>query len=189
MRRALFALLCLSACSYTDPATVGQVAALSPLQADPAVLAVALQLPKELVVPKDGATLAVDVTRADTGATRALTFALQAQSGAVAGVPETAGEILTVYRLTPTDVARLRDLQAEVAGWKAESPPADTSGHLGLGLAACTRAGRLDPRARGAAWVRLQADGPFLPLIPDSALRDVLGAALFDAIAPCDGPA
>ena len=188
MRSRLLALLLLSACGYTQPSTVAGLAALSPLEVDPAGLAVALQLPAGLAVPKDGAKLTVGATRGDTGETRKLTLTLQARPGAAEGIPAVAGEAVTVYRLTDADVARLRALQAEVAGWQAETPDAKGRGELGLGLAACTTGGKLPADARGAAYVQMRPDGGFLPLVPDAALRDVLGPALFDAIAPCDGP-
>ncbi len=45
-----------------------------------------------------------------------------------------------------------------------------------------------NPDARSSAYIRLAADGAFLPLIRPVPLRSVIGQAAFDAIPPCDGP-
>ena len=94
----------------------------------------------------------------------------------------------TVYRLAPADVARLRALQAEAAAWQTETAPPKGSASIGLGVDACKTGSGPNPDARSSAYIRMAADGAFLPLIRPVPLRSVIGQAAIDAIPPCDGP-
>ena len=187
MKKLALALM-LSGCGYTVSSTVAEMAALDPLQADPAAIEIALGTPAGLAVQKGGARMTVDVSRSDRAEKWSQTYVLQAAPGAAAGVTVDPGSNLTVYRLAPADVARLRALQAEAASWKSETPPPKGSASIGLGVDACKTGAGPAPDARSSAYIRLAADGAFLPLIRPVPLRSVIGQAAFDAIAPCDGP-
>lgn len=187
MRNLILALL-LSGCGYGVPSTLADMAALDPLQADPGAIEIALGTPAGLAVQKGGARMTVDVSRSDQTRKWSQTYVLQARPGAAPGVTVDPGSVVTVYRLAPADVARLRALQAEAASWKTETPPPKGSASIGLGVDACKTGAGPDPDARSSAYIRLEENGAFLPLIRPVPMRSIIGQAAFDAIAPCDGP-
>lgn len=188
MRLAPFAAaVLLAGCSAFVPSTADQLANTSPLEADPAALEVALILPPGLAVPKDGARMTIDVTRSDGAIKLNDTYVLQAHADARGAIPVAEGDSLMVYGLRSADAARLQAVQAEAAGWKAETPPPKGRASIGLALDACTVGAGPARDARGSAYIRMQTGGEFLPLIKDANLRELLGPKLFDAIAPCDG--
>jgi len=187
MRNLILALL-LSGCGYGVPSTLKEMAALDPLQADPAAIEVALGTPAGLAVQKGGARMTVDVSRSDRREKFSQTYVLQARPGAAPEIAADPDSTVTVYRLAPADVARLRALQAEAAGWQSETPSPKGSASIGLGVDACKTGAGPNPDARSSAYIRMAADGAFLPLIRPVPLRSVIGQAVFDAIPPCDGP-
>lgn len=188
MRNLILSLLLLSGCGYGVPSTVAEMAALSPLEADPAAIELALAAPAGLAVQKGGVRMTVDVSRSDRSKKWSETYVLEARPDAAPSVAVDPGSRVSVYHLSLVDAARLRALQAEAASWTSQTPPAKGSASIGLGVDACKTGSGPDPDARSSAYIRLAADGAFLPLIRPVSLRDFLGQAAFDAIPPCDGP-
>ncbi|MGB8813285.1 MAG: hypothetical protein WCC57_08870, partial [Paracoccaceae bacterium] len=92
------------------------------------------------------------------------------------------------YTIAAPDVVRMRHLQAIVQRWKAEDPAPETGGSFGLGLGGCAVGEGPADDAVGSAYIRVAGDGAYLPVVVDGSLRDLLGAKVFDAIAPCNGP-
>lgn len=163
MYKAVPLILILSACTRIVPDTVSQLNALSPLEADPAGFAVALTLPDGLDVTPHSTRLMFAVSRADTGETRDGAFVLERASADQA-----------IYQIAPRDLNALRALQDVARQWKSENDDA-TSGSLNVTMSPCrVGAGPADD-ARASVDIRIDADGPFLPLIrkgPISALAE-----------------
>jgi hypothetical protein len=88
------------------------------------------------------------------------------------------------FALAEPDIARMRALQAEIARWKQEG---DARGTFGLGIGGCGIGAGPLPDARGSVLIRVAEDAPFLPLIADGRLSDLLGAETLAAIKPCQG--
>lgn len=155
-------ILILSACTRIVPDTVSQLNALSPLEADPAGFAVAITLPKGLDITPQSARLMFAVARADTGETRDGAFVLERTSADQA-----------TYQVALRDLNALRALQEVAQQWKNDGDA--TSGSLSVTMSPCrVGAGPADD-ARASVDIRIDANGPFLPLIrkgPISALAE-----------------
>jgi hypothetical protein len=156
-------ILILSACTRIVPGTALQLNALSPLEADPAGFAVAMALPVGLGIELQSARLMFMVARTDTGETRGGAFVLERVSADQ-----------TIYQIAPRDLNALRALQDVARQWKTEGDDV-TSGSLSVTMSPCrVGAGPADD-ARASVDIRIDADGPFLPLIrkgPISALAE-----------------
>lgn len=186
--KKLVLILLLSGCGYTVPSTIADMTEHSPLDADPAAIEIALDLPPGMAVPEGGARMTLDVTRPDQSGKVSETYVLQVRPGPAAGVQVEPGHSVVVYRLKDADIARLREIQVQAAGWNTQASPDKGSANIGLGVDACKTGDGPDADARSSAYIRLAEDGVFLPLIRPVMLRSYLGQAAFDAIAPCDGP-
>lgn len=178
----LFPTLLLAACSYVSPLTSAQLAAMDPLAADPAALAVAVVLPPGLAVGPDGVTLELQAVQGAQVLAGRYPLRETAADPALA-VP--AGASGHVFVLRPADVAAMRDWQAKAAAWSGQG-----GGQVSLGMAldACTQGAGPAPGAEGAALIRVQRDGALMPLIGPAPLSALLGPDLMAAIAPCGGP-
>ncbi|NJS38151.1 MAG: hypothetical protein HC783_03120 [Rhodobacteraceae bacterium] len=78
----------------------------------------------------------------------------------------------------------MRALQADIAQWKRAG---GAKGSLGLGLGGCAIGTGPAPDAVGSVLIRLVDGGPFLPLIIEGKLADLLGPEVLAAIEPCKG--
>lgn len=179
----LLSLFGLAACASLVPSTLAQLQALDPLSADPAEIQVALILPPGLAVAPGSAQLTLAVTRQSETLNEA--FALVAEPAAVSGVTAPVGATAQIFHLAEADVRRMRDAQAKAAAWETEDPDG-TQGSLAVGLGGCGVGAGPSPQARASVLIRTGADRPFLPLIRDAQVRELIGPALFDAIKPCE---
>lgn len=175
--------LLLSACAALVPSTLAQMQALDPLTADPSAIEVALLLPSGLAVAPGTAVLRLGALYgAETLDER---FQLEVWPAALTGTPVPDGATASLFQLTKADAARMRTVQARIADWKAEDPRG-TKGSLSIGLGGCGVGTGPARDARASVLIRTTADGPMLPLIRDAEVRQLIGPALFDAIAPCE---
>ncbi|MEO1640055.1 MAG: hypothetical protein AAFU41_12520 [Pseudomonadota bacterium] len=137
-----------------------RLSAVSPLTADPADLAIALTLPDGVAVTADTARLTMTLMRQGQAEVEGDSFVLAAEGD--------------VYRIDPGDLAAIRALQARGRQWKADFP-GEVNGALSITLAPCTLGGGPAEDATVDVAIRLEADGPFRPLIngaPLSAIAD-----------------
>lgn len=183
-----FGLIVLAGCSSLVPSTLAQIAATSPLEADPAAIEVALVLPPGLEVKKGSAVMTLSTKREDTGAEKMGRFTLQERPVTLQGVAVPKGAHVGAYKLAAADLAAVRALQDTARQWKLEAGKA-TSGSFGVAMGGCGIGGGPAADAVGSVYIRTETGGPFLPLIDNAALRDLLGAEVMAAIGPCDGPA
>ncbi|WP_309666438.1 hypothetical protein [Tabrizicola sp.] len=180
--KPVLAFLILSACASVVPGTVARLATLDPLTADPAAIEVAVILPPGLAVVPGSAKLEFGATRG--AESRKGSFTLRD----IAATPDVAapkGSSARVFALTTTDAAQMRALQAEISAWKREGK---AQGSLGLGIGGCATGAGPAADATGSVLIRLDKDAPFLPLIREGRLADILGADVLAAIQPCKGP-
>ena len=177
----LIAALALTACSAIVPSTAARLAALDPLTADPAALELVVVLPPGLAISPGTAELKLAASRGKEE--RSESFRLEDRP-VVTGLDLPEGATARHFALAGPDVGRMRALQAEVAEWKREG---DAKGSLGLGIGGCAIGEGPAPDARGSVLIRVAKDGPFLPLVADGRLVDLLGAKTLAAIKPCQG--
>lgn len=175
------AALALASCSSLVPTTAAQLSRLDPLTADPGDIQLVAVLPPGLAVRPGSAVLVMSATRGQ-----------QSQSGRfvlrdVAALPEVAvpkGGTARVYALTEADAERMRTLQAGISKWKREG---EAKGSLSLGIGGCTVDKGPAQDAVGSVLIRLAPDQPFLPLIRDGRLSQLLGPEHMAGLGPCQG--
>lgn len=178
---ALLASLALAACSAIVPSTAARLAAFDPLTADPAVIELVVILPPGLAISPGTAELKLGASRGKEQMGE--TFRLVDRPVA-SGIVLPEGASARHFALAEPDVQRMRAVQADIAEWKREG---DAQGSLGLGIGGCAIGGGPAPDARGSVLIRMAKDAPFLPLIADGRLSDLLGAETLAAIKPCQG--
>jgi hypothetical protein len=178
-RLALTIALFLAACSAIVPSTAARLATVDPLTADPSALALVVILPEGFAVTPGSAKLDLGAVRGDE--TLSGSFRLEDRP-APAGIALPKGSTARAFALSAPDTARMGVLQAQIAGWKREGK---AKGSFGLGLGGCAIGNGPAPDATGSVLVRLAADGPFLPLIANGRLSELLGPELLAAIKPC----
>lgn len=177
----LAASIALSACSALVPSTAARLASLDPLTADPAGIGLVVVLPPGLAVTPGSATLELQAVRGAEARKGTFRLADRALPSAE-GLPE--GSMARGFAIAEADIPRMRALQAEIAEWKLEGA---AKGSLGLGIGGCAVDGGPAPGAVGSVMIRLSADDPYLPLIQDGSLADLLGSKVLAAIKPCQG--
>ncbi|MCU0826250.1 MAG: hypothetical protein MUE52_02315 [Tabrizicola sp.] len=178
---SLFACLALSACASVVPSTAARLAATDPLTADPGAIALVVVLPPGLSVTPGSAVLEFGATRGTKS--RKGRYVLAEEPVPVGVVVQRDGSAQG-YTLTDADAESMRALQAEIAGWKREGA---AQGSLSLGIGGCAVGDGPAPDAVGSVLIRMAEDGPFLPLIREGKLADLLGAEVLAAIEPCKG--
>ena len=175
------AAMLLLGCASLAPSTVGRLASLDPLTTDPSGIELLVILPKGLAATPGSAKLEFGAQRASE--VRKGTFQLEDRPvGRDILVPS--GATARRYGVSAADAARLRALQAEIAIWKQEGK---AEGMLGLGIGGCAVDGGPAKDATGSVLIRFAADEPFLPLVDDAMLVDLLGRETLAAIQPCNG--
>lgn len=182
MTPSRFGALCfvaLSACTALVPSTAARLSALDPLTADPAALELVVILPAGLAVTPGSAKLELS---ADRGAEHKAGGFILADKPAAPDLDLPPDATVRGFSIADQDIDRMRALQAEIAGWKRQGA---AKGSLGLGIGGCAIGGGPAPDATGSVLIKLRADGPFLPLIADGKLSDLLGAKVMAAIKPC----
>jgi hypothetical protein len=186
MRRVLLALMCwvLAGCASVVPSTMARLQTLSPAEADPAGLSVAVVSPVGLRPIPGSGRLILTARRTDTGVQDAADLILKEMAGDAGAFGAAAGERVTYYRLADADVPVMRALQDKLAAWKADAPDA-TEGSLSVGVGACAEEDGPSPDAAGSVFVRVRADDGWLPLIEKAPLASLIGADRFAAIGPC----
>jgi hypothetical protein len=177
----LLASLALAACTSIVPSTAARLATLDPLTADPAALELVMILPPGFAVSPGSAKLDLS---ADRGAEHKSGSFQLAERPVAPGVPVPEGGSARGYAIAAADVPRMRALQAEIAAWKREGA---AKGALGIGLGGCAVNGGPAADATGSVLIRVREGGPFLPLIADGKLSDLLGPEVLAAMKPCKG--
>ena len=170
----LAGLVGLSACSGLVGSTAAILGTVDPLTADPAAVAVRVDLPEGIALLEDGARLALAARRDDTGQAFSEVFVLRQD-----------GDGTRTLAVDGTDYARLRQAQATARAWKAEDDDA-TRGSLSLTLDPCRTVASPAPDARFSAAIRLDRDGPFLPLLRNARLGDVAAVAEIAQLPACE---
>jgi len=173
--------LFVSACTAVVPSTAARLAAFDPLTADPAAIELVVILPKGLSVTPGSARLDFGAVRGTES--RKGSFVLQ-DIAAPTGISVPEDGSARVYALKDEDVETMRALQVEIAEWKREGP---AKGSLGLGIVGCAVGDGPAANAVGSVLIRMKEAGPFLPLIREGKLADLLGADVLAAIQPCKG--
>ncbi|MEL7115279.1 MAG: hypothetical protein AAGP08_06735 [Pseudomonadota bacterium] len=164
----------LAACTYVAPDTLVELSAISPLEADPADIAVSVVVPDGIAIPAGRSQLAIRAERSDTGEVLSEEAALlrSSQNGR------------DVFEIAPEDRARLRTAQALARAWEAEAPRA-TSGSISVTSGFCRVGAGPATDARVSIDIRTSPEGAFIPLVRNAPLRQVMKRGGLTTIGPC----
>jgi len=154
----LAASIAVGACSTVVPSTVLQLQGVDPLTADPADIALQVVLPEGVALPEAAGTLDL---RAEL------------RSGSVLAGQFPIKRVGSVLQVADGAHDNLRALQAEIGTWKAADPDG-TAGRLSVDLEPCLASDAVPNDATLSVAIRLEADGPFLPLLKDAPIADAL---------------
>ncbi|MEO0389543.1 MAG: hypothetical protein AAF218_01245 [Pseudomonadota bacterium] len=149
--------MALGACSSLLTSTLGPLAEIDPLQADPNDVAVRIEAPEGLAIRPGSAILRLAAER--DGVTDEGEFVLASEGD--------------VWFVAPADRPKLRALQARIAAWEAEDPNG-TEGELGISIDPCLTDGPVSLDGTGSIYLRTQAGGAFAPLIEDAPIRSIV---------------
>lgn len=182
-------LLLLSACMSVPISSYSKLARLSPLDADPQVIRVAVLVPEELMMKTGDAVLEVYINPIG-GDRQSGKYPLDVLGGNTAAqqLPGKMkpGQKIYVLKLTADDAVALQTLQDELRKAKAAGMRGEGGFSVGF-VHACwngsfPRDGRpmpFDP------WIRTEAGGEFFPLFSGVDVKDLLKIAKLDALPDC----
>jgi hypothetical protein len=182
------AFLSLTACASVNPVGLARLAALDPLSADPAQIAVAARLPLALKLRTGDLIMVMKTDIAEGPDKIDETFNLQVVDAAPgdAGVivPE-AGERLQTARVAPADMARLQATQFKARAIKAAGK---NKGKGSLSVAAkggCTTAELGSGPLVMNLFMKTDGSAGFYPIVSNLDLRKQLGSDLLAKLEPC----
>lgn len=144
------AVLALSACSWIEPAMLSRLRALDPITANPSDIVARVNLPDGLDVAPNGAVIEFTARRSDSSEIVSGWYPL-----------ERSGEL---WRISSSDVARIRDIQAQLQMWENEAPAA-TEGKFRVHVEGCTVGAGPDPSAPVRVDLSLDGGTRFQPFI------------------------
>lgn len=186
---ALLAVLAMSACSTVPPSSYARLAALSPLEAKPSEIRMAVIAPEKLVIRPGGAVLSV-AWRPKSGEARKKDFSLEVLSGNATApqlIPRlNPGQSLYVLKLTEADASALLALQREIR--QAKAGGVEGQGDIGAGLRDACWTGRFPTTGEPMpleAHLRTEAGGGWTTLIAGIDLKDILKSAGISRLPSC----
>lgn len=176
MRKFLYVTpLFLLGCGSLNPLTLLELSRFSPLEADPADIAIRADLPPGLGVVPDSGRLVMEAANPARG--------WLAQES----TPITmSGEDSLVFEIAPQHQDGFRTVQARIREWEA-ADSAGTEGSLSATFTFCRENAGPAADSTLSVEIRTRAGGAFLPLmsnVPLSALPEPMGIATLE---PCPG--
>lgn len=170
MRPCLAPLLFLAACAGLDPATALRMSQIDPLTADPAGFAIRLDLPAGVGIASDSAALGLSATR--NAETRGGVFRI---------VAAPSGDI---WRIAPVALTPLREAQEIIAEWERVDPDG-TEGSLTISATPCRAGDGPAHDATLSAALQVAPGGPYLPILREVPVADLMRAAGLVDLPPC----
>jgi hypothetical protein len=182
------AFLSLTACASINPVGLARLAALDPLSADPAKIAVAARLPLALKL-RTGDLIMVIKTDVPEGPDKIdETFNLEVADAAPgdAGViaPE-AGERLQTARVAPADIARLKATQSKARALKAAGKNKGTGSLSVAAKGGCKTAELGQGKLVLNLFMKTDESAGYYPILSGFDLRKQLGGDLLAKLEPC----
>ncbi len=178
--RFLSLLFLLGACGSVSLSTIIQLSRLDPLTADPSGFVAAVVLPNGYDLPEKSAMLGFtwESERESLGGV----YGMQ-RHGAFAGGDITAGadQHVLYFDLAPADAAAIGQTQRDIAQRKADG--VEGEGSFSVFVAPC--AGGSDGRLLISTYLRIEAGGPFLPLLRDFDVRQEITDGALSELPDC----
>jgi hypothetical protein len=182
------ALLSLTACASVNPVGLAKLAALDPLSADPAQIAVAARLPLALKLRTGDLTLVINTEGAEGPDRIDETFYLDVADAAPGGagvIIAEAGERLQTARIAPADIARLQKAQSRARALEA-SGKSRNKGSLSVAAKGGCKSADLGsgPLVMNLFMKTGDASG-YYPVVSNFDLRKQFGDELLAKLEPC----
>ncbi|MGL4489248.1 MAG: hypothetical protein ACRCU5_07380 [Rhizobiaceae bacterium] len=178
----------LYACASVSPIALAKLAAIDPLSADPAQIAVAARLPQSLKLRTGDLVMVVKTDITEGPGEIDETFYLEVKDAAAgdAGVimPET-NERLQTAEVARQDIERLRATQAKARALRATG---DGKGKGSLSVAAkggCKTADLNDQPLVMNLYMQIETNGEWFPVVNALNLRQALGEEMLAKLPPC----
>ncbi|MFY0597048.1 MAG: hypothetical protein JXQ85_11510 [Cognatishimia sp.] len=171
--RNLLACLCLSACGSVVLQTAAELERMSPMDADPAMFAVAIDLPDGFGIFPESATMLVSVEQETLDQESKEKFTLQ-QSG----------QQVAVFQVAANDHSRLQALQSQAREWDAKDAEA-TKGSIGVDLTPCLIHQNASLSETFSVAIQLAPDAPFRPLLRDVPISRILQEQELEQLPNC----
>lgn len=159
----------ISGCVWINPMTALQLARMNPLEADPSVMAVQLDLPEGVEVVPGTAELRLEMETADG----------DVLDGRY--VLENSGD---VWRVPDATQLEMRSDIAQARAWELADPDG-ASGSFSAGFEPCAVNGGPTPDARFTMALQLEPDGAFLPLFDNVRISNIYDVDAVGQLAPC----
>lgn len=160
----------LAACSEVPMRTLAALNQVDPLTADPAGFEMTMTLPEGVVITDMALSLTLESARDDTGEAISEQVVMQ----------QVARGDTRLFRVAPEDLPRLRLAQATVAQWEQDAPDANR-GSLSVFGTGCVAEETVPPDARVSVGLRVEPDGPVLPLLRNVAVFDFFAPGNFES--------
>lgn len=182
------ALFSLASCASVNPIGLAKLAAMDPLTADPAQLAVAARLPEALKLRTGDLVLTMKsdgAQGADAIDERFLLDVKDAKAGEAGVIVPQAGERLQTARVAPTDIERLRATQAKARVVKAAGGKKG-KGSISINARGACRTGDLPAGALNLnIFMANETGGGWFPVVSNLDVRKALGADVLAKIEAC----
>jgi hypothetical protein len=182
----------LSACGHVPVSTLYKLWSFDMATADPAFLRAAVRTSSGLRPRPDGVTLTVTASRDGDKDKTVHTLVLQeikdpAELAGLAAFQKT-GTHIAAYRLSQSDSASVRQLQAALRGPSGKSPGTGQAS-IGIGAQACRQGPLLAGPILTSTYFNAGGSDGYLPVLVDVDLRQELDAkSLAESIPQCGAP-
>lgn len=190
---ALAMLVALAGCLTTPPSSVVKLARLSPLDADPSAVRLAVRLPEALVV-RDGdirLRIGFDGGSETTRLVEEYAAVITDGSGGMPGIAidESDGTHVFVAALTEEDAAALAETQKRIRAWRTAG--IEGEGQLAVMATACADGPVPEGPIPLTTWMRTSPDEPFFIVARNIDLRQQIdrGSRPDDLIGRCSADA
>lgn len=176
---ALAVCVVLAGCMTTPPSSMAKLSRLSPLEADPAAIRLAVQLPEPLIVRGGDVRLRISFDGGTDASRLVEEYAaiLSADPPAMPGLlnqPDDGARIF-VAALSEEDAQSLARVQRRIGDWRAAG--IEGKGQLSISASACADGPPPDGPLHVTSWMQTAPDVPFFVLVRRADLRKMVARA------------
>ncbi len=184
-----FFIAMLIGCAHVPVGSLLKLRQLDVLTVDPGAIKVAIAMPDEIRIVEGGAVLHFGVKESTAGEARSESFTLEQEtlSTGPSFIPGAAGISghITEFRISETDISRIRALQTDIAGRKARYPN-DLEGFISVDAKGCLQTADLPDKLPMTTWLKTDNEQAFFVLTKDVDLTEIMTAEeLSRELQPC----